>query len=185
MELKRKLTTLRKAENESMEQYLREVKLISDSLAAFNSPVSDQELVQYTRFGLNSEYENFVTTVSYLGNQITFDELRSHLIMHEQGMMQLRDSEPVSHQAFAVNQATISNSNNGSNSNNNEGGRGSSNNQQSRGRNNWRGRGQGGQNYGAYNKQLNLLFISGQAASWMVMLLVVLRVLYLLFACLV
>lgn len=40
VELKRQLTTMRKNDSMSIDQYLREAKQIADSLAAINSPVS-------------------------------------------------------------------------------------------------------------------------------------------------
>ena len=50
MELKRRLTNMKKQANQSMEADLREKKVIADSLAAINAPLSDQELMQYTNF---------------------------------------------------------------------------------------------------------------------------------------
>ncbi|KAL9265920.1 Deoxyhypusine hydroxylase-B-like protein [Drosera capensis] len=44
MELKRKLTSLRKASSDFMEKYLRDIKILADSLVAINSPVFNADL---------------------------------------------------------------------------------------------------------------------------------------------
>ena len=41
-----------------MDAYLCEIKVIADSVAAINSPLSDQEFVQYTLVGLDHDYES-------------------------------------------------------------------------------------------------------------------------------
>ena len=48
-----------------MDGYLREIKVIADSLADIQCPVSNQDLVQYTLFGLDrdSKYDHIVTTL--------------------------------------------------------------------------------------------------------------------------
>jgi len=71
MELKRRLTNMKKQANQSMEAYLREIKVIADSLAAINAPLSDQELMQYTIFGLDGDFDNLVTDAAYFGANLT------------------------------------------------------------------------------------------------------------------
>ena len=66
-----------------MDSFLREIKHIFDSLAAINSPLTNQELVQYTLDGLDDQYEVFATTATYFGGHLTFDELRMKLVMCE------------------------------------------------------------------------------------------------------
>lgn len=65
-----------------MEAYLWEIKVIADSLAAINAPITNQELVQYTLFGLDSDNESLVTTAAYFGGNLTFDDLRSKFIVY-------------------------------------------------------------------------------------------------------
>ncbi|KAH0697198.1 hypothetical protein KY289_014680 [Solanum tuberosum] len=47
LDLKRQLTTLRKAYSTSIDQYLRDAKQIANSLAAINSPVSNQDFIDH------------------------------------------------------------------------------------------------------------------------------------------
>lgn len=45
VDLKRMLTNLHKAENQSMVDYLRSIKLIADSLSSIHSSISDLDLI--------------------------------------------------------------------------------------------------------------------------------------------
>lgn len=56
LDLKSRLTNNRNQENQSMEAYLREIKVLSDSLVEINNPLSDQELLQYALFRLDGDY---------------------------------------------------------------------------------------------------------------------------------
>ncbi|KAL9274489.1 hypothetical protein AKJ16_DCAP24837 [Drosera capensis] len=60
MELKRKLTSLRKASSDFMKKYLRDIKIFVDSLAVINSPVSNANLIEHTLMGLGTEYESLI-----------------------------------------------------------------------------------------------------------------------------
>ena len=50
-----RLTNLKKQASQLMDSFLREIKNIFDSLTAINSPLIDQELVQYTIDGLDDD----------------------------------------------------------------------------------------------------------------------------------
>ncbi|CAH9119034.1 unnamed protein product [Cuscuta europaea] len=76
MELKRLFTNIKKKENQSMEQYMREIQKIADALATINSPVSLKDLIEQTLLGLGSEYESIITTLSSFPEGLTFDKLR-------------------------------------------------------------------------------------------------------------
>jgi len=67
-----------------MDDYLRHIKTLADSLAAIQSTFSDLELIQYTTSGLPPDYHHFVTTYSMLPGRHTFDDLHSKLIFYEQ-----------------------------------------------------------------------------------------------------
>ncbi|KAL9259760.1 Retrovirus-related Pol polyprotein from transposon RE1-like protein [Drosera capensis] len=56
IELKRKLTSLRKASSDSMEKYLRDIKILADSLAAINSPVCNADLIEHTLMALHQAF---------------------------------------------------------------------------------------------------------------------------------
>ena len=53
LELRCKLTNLKKQASQTMNSFLQEIKNIADSLAAINSPLTNQELVRYTIDGLD------------------------------------------------------------------------------------------------------------------------------------
>lgn len=50
MELKDFLSHVQKSQTQSMEKYIREIKVAADSLAAIESPVSEIELINDTRW---------------------------------------------------------------------------------------------------------------------------------------
>lgn len=87
-----------------MEDYLRLTKVTADSLSAINNPIPDTDLVHYTISGLPSSYESFVTTVTYMPDLITFDDLRSKLIFYKHRVcnQQERDNLVPTYQAFAT-----------------------------------------------------------------------------------
>lgn len=74
MDLKRSLTKLEKLETQSIDDYLRSIKIIDDSLASIEAPVTDVDLVCNTVDGLNGECESLVTGVQFPLVSITFDE---------------------------------------------------------------------------------------------------------------
>ena len=87
-----------------MEDYFRGIKYIANSLASIRTPVPNLELVQLTLNGLDEDYNNLVTTLSYGTNLLTFDDLRSKLIHNEQRLQFLKSKElfQVHHPALAL-----------------------------------------------------------------------------------
>ncbi|KAL9264957.1 hypothetical protein AKJ16_DCAP11367 [Drosera capensis] len=101
MELRRKLTSLRKASSDSMEKYLRDIKILADSLAAINSPVSNADLIVHTLMGLGMEYESLIKV--FMNAPIApFDNIRSKLLLHEQRLKFLNSADLPQHQAFTA-----------------------------------------------------------------------------------
>lgn len=84
MELKGFLSHLQKGETQSMEDYLRSVKVMADQLASIEAPISELELINDTLGGLDPAYDSLVAAVQYCPVNSTFDELRTKLIMFEQ-----------------------------------------------------------------------------------------------------
>lgn len=74
MELKYTLTTIQKYENQFMDQYLHDIKLIADSLVAINSRVPLHDLIEYTILGLGgfSDYDSLITTLTHFSWPIDF-----------------------------------------------------------------------------------------------------------------
>lgn len=112
LDLRRTLSTLSKDPKQSMENCLRGIKHIAVSLASIRTLVPDFELVQLTLNGLDEDYHNLVTTLSYGTNLFTFDDLRSRLIQYEQRLQFLKSKElfQVRHPALAT---TVSSSESG------------------------------------------------------------------------
>jgi len=86
-ELKHRFPTIRKQESQSMEEYLWDIKVITNSLTATANPLSNQELVQYSLFGLDGDFEGLITVVAYYGGNLTFDDLRAKLILYLQHVL--------------------------------------------------------------------------------------------------
>jgi len=85
LDLKCMLTNVSKSPDQSMDDYLRHIKTLTDSLAAIQSSVSDLELIQYTTPGLSPDYHHFATTYSMMPGSHTFNDLRSKLIFMSNG----------------------------------------------------------------------------------------------------
>ncbi|KAJ8437748.1 hypothetical protein Cgig2_009463 [Carnegiea gigantea] len=108
MDLQRTLSNLSKDPKQSMEDYLQSTKYIADSLASIWTPVPDIDLVQLTLNGLDEDYHNLVTMLSYGTNLIAFDDLRSKLIHYEQRLLKFLKSKllGIQHQALATSLAS-------------------------------------------------------------------------------
>ena len=87
-----------------MEDYLRSIEHITDSLASIRTPIPYIDLVQLNLNGLDEDYHNLVTTLSYGTNLITFDDLRSKFIHYEQRLKFLKSKDllAIQHQALAT-----------------------------------------------------------------------------------
>ncbi|KAL3506935.1 hypothetical protein ACH5RR_032317, partial [Cinchona calisaya] len=76
------IQTLKKGTN-SMENYLRTLKQIVNSLAAIGSPISSQDLMLYGLSGLPLEYELFVIAITAHNGLKSFADLRNKLLQQE------------------------------------------------------------------------------------------------------
>ncbi|KAL9253610.1 Retrovirus-related Pol polyprotein from transposon RE1-like protein [Drosera capensis] len=95
MELKRKLTSLRKASSDSMEKYLCDIKILADSLAVINSPVSNADLIEHTLMGLGTEYESLIAVFLNAPIAPSFDDIGSKLLLHEQPLPSFHSIRPL------------------------------------------------------------------------------------------
>ncbi|CAH9080689.1 unnamed protein product [Cuscuta europaea] len=103
MELKRFFNQIKKKPDQSMDNYLREIKILVDDLATINCPVPPREVLKTTIMGLGPEYESLFTTVSQFLQNFPFETLRNHLLELEQQVIYLRSQEsPSFHQAFGA-----------------------------------------------------------------------------------
>ncbi|XP_048498135.1 uncharacterized protein LOC125496657 [Beta vulgaris subsp. vulgaris] len=110
-----------KIESQSIDGYLCEIKVIADSLVAIQCPVSKQDLVQYTLFGLDRDfvYDHIVTTFLHHPFFLSFDDLRPKLMLHKQRLKSSKDgSHSSSHHALVLVQSSssVSSSSNKNNS---------------------------------------------------------------------
>ncbi|CAH9096903.1 unnamed protein product [Cuscuta epithymum] len=103
MTLRRLLSNVKKKENQSMENYLREIHALVSELATINSPVSDKEVLQTTLMGLGPEYESTMGTISLFPDNFPPDILHRSLLEAEQRVLYLRQQNtPPAYQAFGV-----------------------------------------------------------------------------------
>ncbi|KAL5723010.1 hypothetical protein ACHQM5_006458 [Ranunculus cassubicifolius] len=72
----------------SINDYLANIKQLSDSLAYTPTPVSDPILVQHTLRGLGSEYDQFVTAIETREKIPSFAQLYPLLLNHEVRLLQ-------------------------------------------------------------------------------------------------
>ncbi|CAH9107989.1 unnamed protein product [Cuscuta epithymum] len=108
MTLRRLLSNMKKKENQSMENYLREIHLLVGELAAINSPVSHKEVLQTTFMGLGPEYESTMGTISLFPDQFPPDVLHRSLLEAEQSVLYLRQQNASpTYQAFAVQERGV------------------------------------------------------------------------------
>jgi len=102
MNLKHTLFTLSKDENQTMEDYLWDIKQITDSLASIGLPVSNMDLVTQTLNGINEDYHILATALSYGSNFLTFDDLRAKLIHCEQRLKFLKSKSGIGFKHYAL-----------------------------------------------------------------------------------
>lgn len=77
-QLKDRLATVDKG-TKSMEEYLKQIKEITDQLAVASCPIHDEDLVFHILHGLPSAYDAFKTSIRTRSAPITVDELTSLL----------------------------------------------------------------------------------------------------------
>jgi hypothetical protein len=63
--------------------YFRHMKSLADTLAAIGKPLHDEEIVSYILAGLGPDYDALVTLLTIRNNDITLDEVYSHLLAFE------------------------------------------------------------------------------------------------------
>ncbi|KAM3270617.1 hypothetical protein P3S67_028819 [Capsicum chacoense] len=143
IELKRQLTTLRKDDNISIDHYLRNAKQIADSLAAINAPVVSWDFIDHVLLGLGKEYDTLVGIITHFLGQLSIEELRTKLLLHEQRLQRFKDLDLLTmHQAFAAHSVSTTTPQDSSAQFGNHTGRG-------RGHSSsFIGRGRGGRGYG-------------------------------------
>ena len=82
MQIHYQIATMKRG-NLSIADYFQRYTNLVDTLASIGNPLNDYELVSYFLFGLGSEYDSFVTSVTTRVDPMTHDDLYSHLLAHE------------------------------------------------------------------------------------------------------
>jgi len=87
-----------------MDDFLRGVNNIADSLAAIQSAMSDIDLIQYILNPLDSYYDGFVDALTHIPEMLTFDDVSTKLLVHEQCVQFLkrRNTGSLTHPAFVT-----------------------------------------------------------------------------------
>jgi len=101
------------------------IKTIMDNPDSINSSVSQMDLIHHTLIGLSREYETLVTTLTHLPLQLSFDDLRLHLLFHEKRLRILdNDDYGATHPTLSTQHTAPSNNaqSNGHNDNAHRGG---------------------------------------------------------------
>jgi hypothetical protein len=63
--------------------YFRHMKSLADTLAAIGKPLHEKETISYILAGLGLNYDPLVTSLTTCNNDITLDEVYSHLLAFE------------------------------------------------------------------------------------------------------
>jgi histone deacetylase 1/2 len=64
--------------------YFRQMKHLADTLAAIGQPLREEETISYILAGLGPDYDALVTSLTTRNDDITLDEVYSHLLAFEQ-----------------------------------------------------------------------------------------------------
>ncbi|KAL9230634.1 hypothetical protein vseg_005961 [Gypsophila vaccaria] len=86
-----------------MDAFLREVKIIVDSLNAIHCPVYDQDLIEYVTIAIGSDYDNLVTTLTNIG-PLSFTDFKLRLLQYDQRQhaLEARETNLTQHPTFVV-----------------------------------------------------------------------------------
>ncbi|CAH9130647.1 unnamed protein product [Cuscuta epithymum] len=84
VELKRLLSHVKKKDTQTMDQYLLEIKILADKLAAINSPVSARDLIEYAIIGLGRGYESLINNIDCMSGIPSLEDIRPILQAQEQ-----------------------------------------------------------------------------------------------------
>ncbi|CAH9087802.1 unnamed protein product [Cuscuta europaea] len=104
MEIKRQLSTIKKKDGQTMDQYLHEINVAADSSTLINSPVSDKDLIEYALFCLGPEFESMLDGLAYIPPTFTYDHLGPILVLQEHMLQYMHgmDASSSQHQAFVA-----------------------------------------------------------------------------------
>jgi hypothetical protein len=73
-----------KKKGTSAADYFRQMKTLADTLAAIGQPLRDEEKISYILAGLGPDYDALVTSLTTRNDNVTLDEVYSHLLSFEQ-----------------------------------------------------------------------------------------------------
>jgi hypothetical protein len=76
--------TAAKKKGTPVADYFRQMKHLADTLAAIGQPLREEETISYILAGLGPDYDALVTSLTTRNDDITLDEVYSHLLAFEQ-----------------------------------------------------------------------------------------------------
>ncbi|KAJ8644823.1 hypothetical protein MRB53_006571 [Persea americana] len=90
-----------------MQEYLHQLKVLSDQLATCGAPVSEDDLILYTLSGLPSVYRPFQTSICTrsMHDPVSLEELHTLLVCEELSLADDISVETAT--AFAANKSTL------------------------------------------------------------------------------
>ncbi|XP_026378223.1 myb-like protein I [Papaver somniferum] len=89
--LRNQLQSIRRG-NRSVEEYLQQIKSITDNLASINEKVSNSDIIMHILNGLGRDFNNFIISSQNREVPFTFVEIKARLISHQQWLKD-QDSE--------------------------------------------------------------------------------------------
>jgi hypothetical protein len=75
--------TAAKKKGTPVSNYFRHMKSLADTLAAIGKPLREEETISYILAGLGPNYDLLVTSLTTRTDDITLDEVYSHLLAFE------------------------------------------------------------------------------------------------------
>jgi hypothetical protein len=67
----------------TVSEYISKMKILADEMASASKKLDDEELTSYILAGLDSEYNSIVSSIAARVKPISFGELYSQLVAHE------------------------------------------------------------------------------------------------------
>ncbi|KAK1601132.1 hypothetical protein QYE76_007893 [Lolium multiflorum] len=83
IQIRTQLTAAKKKGTPAVD-YFRQMKHLADTLAAIGQPLHEEETISYILAGLGPDYDALVTSLTTRNDDITLDEIYSHLLAFEQ-----------------------------------------------------------------------------------------------------
>lgn len=91
-----------KKQDSSMQQYLNQVRIKVDALAAAGSKVDVEDIILHVLNGLPSNYDTFATAIRTRASTVNLDELYALLCSEEIIIQNKEKQQPLTDSSFAL-----------------------------------------------------------------------------------